>query len=533
MIRRVPFLIATAALAALAQSGGIVSGRVTSTLHGEAVAGATVELHGLDEGAQSYLCETGHDGRFSVANVAPGTYQPLPSKTGYEQRMPGRPVTSPAFPPIIVEAGKTSPPIELRLIPDGVIAGSVFDDEGDPLVRAAVEAQQYTYGGGKKQLRTVRSAQTDDRGQYRLFNLPAGRYRLHFAPGTPHAVAGAIASRAGPPSGLAPSYFPGTPDPARATELQVAPGMELDRIDIRLTRERLYSIRGRLIWDGSNEPVSVFAQRASFESGNRGVLTTRMGGDRFEITGAAPGRYFVTAQKSAGSQQKNSPWESARQTVEVVDRDVEHVDLALSPGITLKGVVTAEAPASIKDVNTIILASEESGGTVGGSGRVSPDGSFTSTFQSAPGTYRVRVSGSPLYLKTVLVGKEIMPDRKIDTRHLSGDLTLVIAADFGKLEGTVVDDGGKPVFNANVTMIADERREGWRDRFRSAFTKVDGKFSIPTVEPGEYKVYAWRDVEPGAAQDPDFRKPFEDRAVVVKMDSNGHQTIALKAIQPD
>ncbi len=57
-------------------------------------------------------------------------------------------------------------------------------------------------------------------------------------------------------------------------------------------------------------------------------------------------------------------------------------------------------------------------------------------------------------------------------------------------------------------------------------------FSFSNVQPGEYKAYAWLGVEPGAPQSADFRKPYEGRAVAVKVDANGRQTLDLKAIVP-
>src|SRR5579863_3108402 len=110
-LRAAAFVMA-AALSAFAQSGGVVSGRVVNTLHGEPVAGATVTLRGLDDGpAQTYITETGADGRFSIANMVAGTYEPRPSKPGFEQRTPDHFATANDFPPVTVVAGQAAAPI--------------------------------------------------------------------------------------------------------------------------------------------------------------------------------------------------------------------------------------------------------------------------------------------------------------------------------------------------------------------------------------------------------------------------------------
>ena len=541
---RAAVLLLTAALAATAQSGGGVSGRVTSAAHGEAVAGATVTLRGLDDGpAQTYITETAADGRFSVANMAPGTYEPRPSKTGYEQRTPDHSATAKDFPPVTVEAGKAAAPIELRLIPDGVIAGRVVDSDGDPVRHAQVEAQQYGYAGGKKQLRTLHGAQTDDRGEYRLFHLAPGKYWLHVQPNSrrnqpqPRPMAGSVQWQNMPPqTGLAAAYYPGSPDVTHATELRVAPGAELDGIDVRVSPERLYSIRGRVSVEANKGGFSVFAQSLSPPVGRNNGFPMRMENDQYELSGIPPGKYVVIGQQFSNQRQDgrpviDAPRQYARQMVEVVDRDVDNIDLTFEPGATIKGVVKAEGSASAKDVANISLTPEDSGAMMfGGGARVEADGTFT--LQTAPGVYRVRVNGRQVYVKTLLIGKEAAPDRKIDTARLSGDLTLVVSNDYGKVEGTVVDEAGKPVFNAEVTLIPDQRQDDWQERFRNALTKADGKFSVATVQPGEYRLYAWLGAEPGAPQDAEYRKPFEDRAVVVKVEPNGKQTVDLKVIQP-
>jgi Carboxypeptidase regulatory-like domain len=451
---------------------------------------------------------------------------------------------------VTVEAGKATAPIELHLIPDGVVAGKVVDSDGDPVRRAAVEAQQYAYAGGKKQLRTLRGVQTDDRGEYRLFHLPPGTYWLHVQPSSRRNQAGRPLSgrvewqNVPPQTGLTAAYYPGSPDVAHATELQVAPGAELDGIDVRVTPERLYSIRGRVGTPDNGSNFSVFAQSLSPSEGRPNGFPMRMESDnnsafRYELSGIPPGKYAVIGQQFSNQPQPgrpaiDMPRQYARQLVEIVDRDVDNIDLTFERGAIIRGVVKGEGSAPAKDVVNINLTPSDSslmmyGMMFGGGARVEADGTFK--LETAPGVYHVRVNGRQLYLKTLLVGKEAVPDRKIDTARLSGDVTLVVSNDFGKVEGTVVDEAGKPVFNANVTLIPDQRQDDWQQQFRSALTKADGKFSVAAVQPGEYRAYAWLGVEQGAPQDAEFRKPFEERAVVVKVEPNGKQTVDLKVIQ--
>ena len=51
-----------------------------------------------------------------------------------------------------------------------------------------------------------------------------------------------------------------------------------------------------------------------------------------------------------------------------------------------------------------------------------------------------------------------------------------------------------------------------------------------SVEPGEYKIYAWEDVEFGAYQDPDFVKPVESHGQAVTIKENSREDLQLKVI---
>ena len=53
------------------------------------------------------------------------------------------------------------------------------------------------------------------------------------------------------------------------------------------------------------------------------------------------------------------------------------------------------------------------------------------------------------------------------------------------------------------------------DMKRSSTTDQNGGFHLTSLEPGEYRIYAWEDIEPGLAQEPSFRKNFENRAAEV------------------
>ena len=58
---------------------------------------------------------------------------------------------------------------------------------------------------------------------------------------------------------------------------------------------------------------------------------------------------------------------------------------------------------------------------------------------------------------------------------------------------------------------------GIRFRVDHRFTVTDasGRFRIERIPPGDYKVFAWKNIENGAWQDPDFVRPYESSGKLI------------------
>lgn len=222
-----------------------VSGLVVDALTRSPIGGARVLLARTDAPlAQSLVAETGDDGRFEMRNVPPGKYRWFVDGPGYARRE--------VSPDTNV---KTRTPIELT--PFAVIAGRVLTERGDPAPRIFVRA----WSGGK----VVAESQTNDLGEYRLFDLPAGSYTVSAeryqgprvdgtfmviptppCPDCPGEGSGrqslaqlttqgafidprVIASRTYPPV-----YFPAALDRSGASPIDVTPGQIVGGIEMRL-----------------------------------------------------------------------------------------------------------------------------------------------------------------------------------------------------------------------------------------------------------------------------------------------------------
>jgi hypothetical protein len=71
---------------------------------------------------------------------------------------------------------------------------------------------------------------------------------------------------------------------------------------------------------------------------------------------------------------------------------------------------------------------------------------------------------------------------------------------------------------------------GRLDLSRFAFTSEQGKFVMLNLAPGEFRIYAWENVERGPPQDAEFRKPFEKHGATVKLAPKGLEKVDLEVI---
>src|SRR5262245_49669142 len=157
---------------------GLVVGQVVDGMTGEPVAGATVAF-GLGPGAGSTDSSpivprilTGSTGRFVFRNLPPGSFNVVATKPGYVPGAYGR-VRPESVPELLSLAiGDRIGDVVIRLWRSAALAGIVVDEVGDPIVGAIVRPYRRVFRGGARQFINPMSALTDDRGFYRIADLP-------------------------------------------------------------------------------------------------------------------------------------------------------------------------------------------------------------------------------------------------------------------------------------------------------------------------------------------------------------------------
>ena len=119
---------------------------------------------------------TDEQGAYEFRNVEHGTYTLQCSRNGYVRASYGQ--KGPNQPPVrlTVRPGQELKDLDFHLIRGGVISGRVLDAEGEPLSRVQVQVLMRQYMRGQVRLVPRERHSTDDRGEYRIFDLPPGRY---------------------------------------------------------------------------------------------------------------------------------------------------------------------------------------------------------------------------------------------------------------------------------------------------------------------------------------------------------------------
>jgi hypothetical protein len=100
----------------------------------------------------------------------------------------------------------------------------------------------------------------------------------------------------------------------------------------------------------------------------------------------------------------------------------------------------------------------------------------------------------------------------------------------GQIDGTVLNTQQQPAGGATVVLVPGTGLREQTRLFKDVATDQTGHFSVKGIAPGDYKLFAWEDIEPGAYQDPEFLKPFESLGETFSIREGSRETTQLKLI---
>jgi hypothetical protein len=516
----------------------VLRGRVLAADTGGPLRRARVSLSAVGTG-QHWSVSTDVDGRYEFTRLPGGRYTLMASKVPYVALQVGQRSPFEAGRPIEFGEGQTVGPLDMVLPRGCVIAGSVYDDLGEPADSVGILALRQQYFEGRRQLVPVgRPALTNDVGQYRLYGLPPGTYVIR-------TLATAWNSMSPLDTGIsyAATYYPGSIVETEAQPVTVRVGQERLNVNVSLVvtpMARLSGVArdsgGRPLAGGSVTLLQAMHGPSSMTASGNGTALVQPDG-RFTIPSVAAGEYVLAAYSTSPQIGRR---ESAWLPVLVTGEDLDGLLLTTSPTVSITGRIEFEGnvPPPISPGTVQIRAHDlgEWRGPGPGVGTVHEDRSFEVS-GITPGPHVLRVSALPpgWALKAVYVGGHDVTDAPFEVEHgrnIAG-VTVVITNRVTELSGLVSDDLGKPVEDYSLVVFADDAAH-WCEQSRYlAAVRPDqhGRYVIQGLPPGEYLAVALEYVEEGESSDPELLETLRPHALAFTLGDGERKHVDLKLLK--
>jgi protocatechuate 3,4-dioxygenase beta subunit len=517
--------------------------------------------------SSSRTAVTDAQGAFIFEHLPAGRYSVNASRNAfltanYGQKKPGGPGSS------LTLADGQKMAVTLQMTRGGVISGTVFGEDGEPVSNTQVTAWRYTMNSGIRRLQQAGGANTDDRGVYRLFGLQPGEYVVSSrpnqndtmvermqaettliaqaiasggvqpstTPGLPATVAipvtpaqpGQPAPRVGP-AGFVPVYHPSVFAARNATIVKVTGGDEHPFIDIQVQLAQASNIQGRVTnppGPGLGVQLSLVNEDPLVES-SMGAPVDANG--QFAFMYVSPGKYTIMATVIASrtptvvdgvmTQRVGPPapledsqkwW--GRESITVDGQSVVSPSVTLQPGRSISGQVIFDMarPPDLTRSKLMVSLQPAPGSQQAMFGPqpqalIGPDGRFTMQGVS-PGRYQLRPGGG--VLKSVMVNGEDALDFPFDVAG-DTDISNVVATvtdQSSEITGTLTEGLGTPSPDFTLIAFAAEERfwTAGSRRIVSTRTGQGGQYMFRNLPPGAYLIAAVTELEQGTQYDPEF-----------------------------
>ena len=547
--------------------GRIVAGDTGAPLRRAQIRLSSPELRG------GRTAQTDGEGRYEFRELPAGRYTLSASKAGYVNLSYGQRRPFEQGRPIELLDAQVVDKADFSLPRGSAITGRVLDEFGEPVAEAMIQAMRYQFVGGQRRLTpTGRGGQTNDLGQYRIFGLPPGEYYVSAtlaSGGMFVAVSGTSVVMSSPggeePTAYAPTYYPGTANPAEASRVPVAIGQETGSVDFQLLPVRAARITGMVLTSAGRpaEGAMVMLMPRNLESafmllsGGRGrvakdgtfalngvvpgtyTLQVRTGGAMTMVSAAGGTASFTVATRETQGEAPPAEPEFAMVPVTIAGQDITGLTLTTGPGGRLSGEVVFEdgpAPAREEWQTMRVMARPASDDITARMGQapnpVAEDGSFEVT--GVAGNVLIRPLGLPQgwTLKAVEYNGRDITDAPIEFSGGEGaaGIRVVLTALSTEVSGSVTDDRGRAVNDYTVVVFAEDSAKWTPDtRFISVGRpNQDGRFSVKGLPPADYLAVALDYVQQGEWYDPSFLDRVKSQATSFRLGAGGTKVVELK-----
>lgn len=503
--------------------GGTVTGRVN--LEAKPAQGVRVWLTPASDtrSALKAVSETDAEGRFRLTGVPAGTYT-LAVAGAYVVRDADRTKA------VTVREGQETGGVELSLERGGVITGRVIDANGQPLIGARVSSNvPKTSVARLNVVVAYNSTETDDRGVYRLYGLPAGRYTVSL---TPRSLPGATREAGGAP---AVTFYPGVTDEMKAEAVEVKAGDEVENVDIKLgRRDDTFSVKGRVV-DETGKPVPGvacdYAEQNRLSPSPPSSCKTDARGE-FRVGRVRPGRYFMFTVPEPGGDFYAEPT-----PFEITSGDVEGLEVKVRRGSTVSGTAVVEGndPAAkplLSQLSVIAMQPGDTSSRGAAKATIGPDGKFLMK-GVRPGKVTFIIVSYPRLDFTLLRVEQNGAEQARGVDVAAGEsvagVRLILAYGKGSVHGRVSVQGGALPPGTRVSISIAPVGSPTRG-IRFAQADAAGEFLLKDVPAGDYELSV-RTILPSVAGARPQVLPLFKQPVSVKNGSDTEVTVVLDLSQ--
>ncbi len=528
--------------------GGRITGIVVRDSDGAPLRRARVVLRPLEAGTTALASDADDKGAFEIRDIPRGSYSLTAQRDGYLDtstflrgalRMPPR---------FSIDAGQTISDVTFRLKPWATLAGRIRFNDGDPAVAVPVQIYREYHLRGRHGFTAVRSALTDDHGEYRLYDLPPGSYYVaavyEKAPSTRALQDQPRVDDSGreiSSDTYATTFYPDTLKLGEAVPVRVGYGGEIGGIDLFLQPVKRAALRGRVMDGTSGLPLStatIFLER--MDAGNTGTLPLPVRAEfdkesNFTIREVTPGSYRVWAEATSEGHRL-----VGRTFLTVADQDIDEVNLLTLPAREWRGVFRIEGniegsidtrdpgdPRSNAAPRVTLEPRSERGAIAEAAPRFGSE-PFAVTVMPDE-TYDVFVRNLPdnFYISAVRVNGTDVRALGL-SGSMAGELPFEIVLDSrgGRINGRVYGPNGDVWSGASMVLIPESPADHLQ-AYRETAADEYGRFQIAGIPPGKYTLAAWLDDAPCDVYDPDGLDGCRTSGMAVAVDANSQQTIAF------
>ena len=500
-----------------AAAPSVVSGSVVNAATGQPIPRALVRLN---TGERSVLA--GADGKFRFEGVT-GTQATLDaSKPGFFSESPDNPApfTVPLHRQYIQEVDlRASPePIVLKLLPEGVVFGSVTGVDGNGVEGISVNLVYQEIANGRRRWIRIRGAETGEDGEFRIAELQPGRYVISVGPGRSRVVP--VSQDAKEAFESYPIvYYPEANDFQASTPLEITPGAR-QQVNFSESPEPFFRISGR-VTGSSGERVSLNLESSTGETIWAGTQDPATGDFR---SGWVPrGSYRLHAEQVGGQRRLSATLPLA------VASNVTNLTIALAPAAAIpihyRMDTTGDPPAFFP--GSIVLTSADSSVNYiqFGANYEGPSGNQSLALRDVDaGTYWVEIDVNRLYVQSATSGTTdlLREPLLIDPGNPAQPIEIVLRDDGATLTGIVSSKGEPEV--CSVIAIPDAAPS----QARTAATNDDGSFSISDLAPGTYKVLALENLRGIEYKNPESVRDLLEKAQEVTLAPQQNAKIELQ-----